>query len=211
MILEGYLGKVSAEQLKALNRAYASNERQLELINQLLYITRADADRLILEKEEFDLNKLIAELISEFIECFKDLQQKIIFNPGDAKLLIFADKNSIRMVVENLLTNASKYTHKGGTISVRTSQSKDSAIITVKDNGVGIRRRDMQKLFKKFVRIDNELSIQAGGSGIGLYLDKTLVDLHGGHIYVTSNLGKGSTFQIKIPLKANDLESPKSP
>jgi signal transduction histidine kinase len=105
------------------------------------------------------------------------------------------------MVIENLLTNASKYTHTGGKIVIKTDRRDDMIILSVTDNGVGIKLEDRDKLFKKFSRIDNELSIKAGGSGVGLYLDKLLVELHGGHIKVASQPQEGTTFAVYLPVK----------
>lgn len=200
MILQGYAGDISDEQFDLLNKAYISNERQLETINQILYVTKADTGRLQLQKSYFNLNQLVEEVITDLAASIKNRGQKIDFKPKYINMTIFADKHCMRMVVENLLTNASKYTHKGGNIVVITDKKSGIAILSVEDNGVGISFEDRTKLFKKFSRVDNELSIQAGGSGIGLYLDKILVELHGGHIRVVSQPNKGTLFSVHLPL-----------
>ncbi len=103
------------------------------------------------------------------------------------------------MAIENLLGNAIKYTHDGGSIVVSLKRMKSQTHITVVDNGVGIDSDNFHKLFQKFSRIDNELSVKEGGSGIGLYLIKQIIELHHGYIEVESRLGQGSTFRIVLP------------
>jgi signal transduction histidine kinase len=201
MIIEGYTGDVTSEQLKVLKKAYSSNERQIETINQILYVTKADAGRLELQKSYFNINQLIEEVINDMSTIIKERRQKIVFKPNYVNTPIYADKHCLRIVIENLLTNASKYTHPGGKILIKTGRKDDLVILSVTDNGVGIKFEDRDKLFKKFSRIDNELSIKAGGSGIGLFLDKVLVELHGGHIKVISQPQEGTTFTIYLPIK----------
>lgn len=203
MILQGYAGKISDEQLKIIENAYKSNERQLETINQILYVAKADAGRLQLQKSYFNLNQLIEDVLSDISDTLKERRQKAEFKPKYVNMTVYADKQCIRMVVENLLTNASKYTHHGGKIVVSTTKKSNIAILSVTDNGVGIDFEDRSKLFKKFSRIDNELSIQAGGSGIGLYLDKLLVEMHSGHIRVVSQPKKGASFIVHLPVIAS--------
>lgn len=105
------------------------------------------------------------------------------------------------MVLDNLLSNASKYSHPRTTIRITTKQSGDTITIAVSDAGVGISDEDMPRLFQKFSRIDNELSIEAGGTGIGLYLCEQVMTLHDGSITVKSTEGEGSTFTVSLPSK----------
>jgi signal transduction histidine kinase len=205
MLLEGYAGKLTKEQFEHIKKAYSSNERQLETINQILYVTKADAGRLQLQKSHFNLNQLVDEVLSELNNRYKEKDQKLVFKPKYVNITLYADKHCIRMVVENLLTNASKYTHRGGKVVIKTDKKPKIAILTVEDNGVGIGFEDRTKLFKKFSRIDNELSIEAGGSGIGLYLDKLLVEMHGGRISVVSEPNKGTLFSVHLPMRSKKL------
>lgn len=204
MLLEGYLGRLSPVQEDAVRKAYLSNDRQLETINQILYVSKADAGQLKLQKSTFNINKLIETAISDLKEVTDKRRHKVIFNKTVDPLLVYADANCIRMIIENLINNASKYTYKRGRIVITSGLKKDKLFFQVADNGVGIRVKDFSKLFKKFSRIDNELSIEAGGSGIGLYLDKLLVELHGGYLEVESELKKGSVFKVYLPKQTND-------
>jgi len=103
------------------------------------------------------------------------------------------------MVLENLVDNASKYTHEGKAISLRLDCKPERVRITISDQGVGIRPEDISAIFDKFIRIDNPLSDIVGGSGLGLYLARKIVELHDGTISVNSVLGQGSTFTITLP------------
>lgn len=199
MVLEGYVGSTTKQQYQILKKAYLSNERQIETINQILYITRADAGRLVLQKSNFNLNQVIKEVMSDIAKTIKENHQKLVFDPTYVDIPIFADKHCIRLVIENLLTNASKYTYKGGKITIETDRNDNNTTMSVSDTGVGIHSDDRNKLFKKFSRLDNELSIQAGGSGLGLFLGKILVEMHGGNINVTSKPQEGSTFTVQLP------------
>lgn len=206
MVLEGYTGKVSSKQEPALQKAYASNERQLEIINQILYVAKADAGRLSITRSRFDLNILINDIVLDLEDTIEEREQSIKIETSRKKLIIHADEASMRMVIENLISNASKYSHPNSVITVKTDTEDGKAVVSVIDQGVGIEPVDQEKLFKKFSRIENELSLQVGGSGIGLYIDKVLVELHGGTIKVDSKIGEGSTFTVRIPKKlANNL------
>ena len=206
MILEGYTGKVSKKLLPALQKAYSSNERQLDTINQILYVAKADAGRLSINRNNFDINYLVDDIALDLGDVLEESGQSLVVERTTKKLKVFADEASLRMVVENLISNGSKYSHKGATITVKTGIKGDEIYVAVVDQGVGIARDDFNKLFKKFSRIDNDLSLQVGGSGIGLYIDKVLIELHGGRIQVESIIGKGSTFAIYLPKNsANNL------
>ncbi|HSX46857.1 MAG TPA: ATP-binding protein, partial [Patescibacteria group bacterium] len=108
------------------------------------------------------------------------------------------DQLQMRMVFENLLDNANKYSPKGGDVTVNINTKPKKIIIKVQDQGIGIARTDISKLFHKFSRINNPKSI-VGGTGLGLYWAKKLVELHNGTIKASSQLGKGTTFTVTIP------------
>ncbi len=117
------------------------------------------------------------------------------------------DPKLMLMVLENILDNAGKYSQAGGEITVTITQDADYTVISIKDNGIGIRKSDYQKLFKKFSRIDNPLSIAVRGTGLGLYWAKKIIDLHAGSIEVTSKLNKGSTFRMETPVEASPAQT----
>jgi signal transduction histidine kinase len=111
------------------------------------------------------------------------------------------------MVLENLLDNASKYSHDNKTVTIILEQSKDQTIITIADAGVGILPKDQKKMFMKFSRLDNSLSLSTTGTGLGLYWVSKIVGLHQGTIAVTSKVGQGTSFTLTLPM----LSSPTIP
>jgi len=200
MVLQGFAGDLSDQQRTYLDRAYASNNRQLHVINDILHLAKLEAGRIVLAEHEFN----IAEMIKEIVEEQQDEATKgdiALTYKGPVKGLMVGDAHMLRMVVENLVSNGIKYTPPNGKVSVRLSRLANQWVITVKDTGVGIARTDFSKLFKQFSRIENTRSEIVTGTGIGLYLAHHLTLLHGGTIGVSSSKGKGSTFTIRLPRK----------
>jgi signal transduction histidine kinase len=201
MLLEGYEGALKPRQRQLLKVAFESNERQLRIINDLLKVAKADAGRLELVPEPCNLVELLYDVIREHLSVFHDRKQTIVFNDPPESIVAEADTKLIRMVLENIIDNASKYTPHGKAISIEIGEEKGHIVVSVTDQGVGISLKDRKQLFQKFSRIDNSLSTLVGGSGLGLYWAKKVMDLHGGRILIKSRQGHGSTFTIKIPLK----------
>jgi hypothetical protein len=201
MVIQGYVGKVPDKQLEILMRAYDCNERQLKITDDLLRVARIDTGQVALTKVPSNAIDLIRNVIAETESTYTARGQKVIFKPRNEKLHITVDTKLLYMVLENLLDNASKYSPEDAIVIVNIRQSKDWVSILVKDNGVGIAEEDKEKLFQKFSRISNPLSDTVGGSGLGLYLAKKIIELHHGTLSANSTLGHGSTFTIKLPVR----------
>ena len=199
MLVEGFSGTLQPVQQNLLEKAYESNERQLRIISDLLKVAQVDAGKIIPLKTVTDLDELISSIIAEQGDTFKKRHQTVKYEKPVKIIEATFDSNLIRMVLENIINNASKYSHENTTVSVVLSEKKDTVRIDVKDEGVGIVKADIPRLFEKFSRIDNDLSTQVGGSGLGLYWAKKIVDLHGGTITMTSFPGDGTTFSIELP------------
>lgn len=199
MLLEGMLGELTEPQRTVLRRAYDSNERQLKIVSDLLKVARVDAGKVMLRKTETDLNQLMTDVVREETEIMKRRRQRIKFTPAPAPAMAQIDRDTVRMVLENLLDNASKYSGEGTTIQAAVMAQPKSVKLRVMDEGVGIDEEDMGKLFEKFSRIHNPLSAQAEGSGLGLYWAKKIIDLHGGSIQVQSKVNEGTAFSISLP------------
>ena len=198
MILQGYIGTISAVQQDFLTKAYDSNERQLKIINQLLYVARLDAGKVELRPAKFNLSKLLTDIVEEQQLTFKHREQNIILvMPADA-VEISADERLLRMAIENLVDNAGKYSPNGKRITVSLQVTTKRVKIAVIDQGVGVPLRQQPNLFQKFSRIENSQSFSAGGTGLGLYWAKKIVDLHGGKLSVASKQNQGSTFTISL-------------
>ncbi len=202
MILQGFAGHVSREQMTLLGKAYASNDRQLQIINEILHLAKIESGRIVLARTETDLNALVQDILTELqpdITAAKHHFETII---PKRPMILTIDAHTLRMAIENVISNAIKYTHRGGSVTIKLYKTPTHAFIRVRDTGVGIQPQDLDKLFKQFSRLPNEMSLAVGGTGIGLYLAKHLVELHGGTITVKSAPGKGSTFTIVLPLDA---------
>lgn len=199
MLAQGYAGKIPKGQIKMLNVAYENNERQLQIIEDLLRVAKVDAGVVYLEKSSYNTSHLVNIAIKEQTTSLKARNQTITYNPPKKPLYVYGDAKLILMVIENILDNASKYSYNGANITINIGRSGNYTSISIKDSGVGIRNADIKKLFGKFARIDNPLSISATGTGLGLYWARKIVDLHGGTIEVSSKVNKGTTFTIKTP------------
>lgn len=199
MLLQGYAGKMSDQQVDMLNNAYDSNERQLEIINQLLYVARLDAGRISLRPEKTDMSKLLHDVARDQGEAVAGRNQQLSFRLPKRAVWAEVDPHYMRMVLENLLSNAIKYTPEGGSITLAVRRGAGHIVIRVADTGVGIDETAQFQVFEKFTRVENELSTDVNGSGVGLYLTKQIVELHGGSIEVRSALGQGATFIVRIP------------
>lgn len=199
MLLDGMFGELSETQQTILRKANESNERQLKIVSDLLKVARVDAGKVILKESETDINALLADIVLEESQIIRERGQKVVFTPATVHATAWTDKDTIRMVFENLIDNASKYSEKDTTIHVGVRVRKRSVTVKIIDKGVGIDEEDLGKLFEKFSRIHNPLSTQAGGSGLGLYWAKKVVDLHNGTIEVESVAGEGTTFFVHLP------------
>jgi PAS domain S-box-containing protein len=198
MLMGGYADEPTDKQMQMLDQAYRSNDRQLHIIDDLLKVATVDAGQVILSKEVCDLTTLIADIIEEFQHSTTKRHQQIVFQQPDHDVSANIDRRFIRMVVENLLDNASKYSPEHTTITITLTKNSHSEI-TITDQGVGIAQKDQDQLFKKFSRVHNAMSISAAGTGLGLYWAKEIITLHGGAITLRSKPKHGSTFIITLP------------
>jgi signal transduction histidine kinase len=201
MTLQGYAGKLNKQQTKMLQAAYDSNELQLETITQLLYVARLDAGRIHMRKQKVDIGNVVGDVLQYQAHAIDSRRQTVdVKLPKTHRLHIWADSYYIRMVLDNLISNAIKYTPVEGRITISARQNRDKARVTVSDTGVGIPAGSQKAIFEKFTRIANELSNEVNGSGVGLYLTRQIVDHHGGKISVSSRPGEGSAFAVDLPM-----------
>jgi two-component system cell cycle sensor histidine kinase PleC len=204
LLTQGYVGDLSKAQQDMVDVVYESNERQLEIIEDLLRVAQVDDGKVYLEKSACNVIQQLEEVIEKQAILFKSRNQTVVFHKPPKEMTAFMDQRLMLMVLDNLLDNAGKYSEPGTQIIIDVEQDDRFTTILIKDTGVGIRKSDLQKLFKKFSRIDNPLSIAVGGTGLGLYWAKKILDLHEGDIEVVSTVHKGSTFIVKMPI-ATDI------
>lgn len=200
IVLDGLAGSLNDEQRQYLQTAYDSNERELAIVNDLLKTAQIDSNKYTIRKIEHDLNDILNDCIKDMELTYSARNQKLTFNTTSKKVLAPVDETEIKLVFMNLLENASKYSYPDSEITVDIERSLKQAVITISDKGVGISIENQQRIFDKFTRVNNELSDTVAGSGLGLYWVKQIVELHKGSIKLTSSLGEGSTFTIRLPL-----------
>lgn len=203
MILEGYAGDISDEQHKFLTSAYDSNERQIQVVNDILRVAKLDLKKIILKRKETNVVKLVDSIVRDLASTFEDRSQHLETDFTGSEITASVDSEYIRMAIGNIIDNASKYTPEGKTIYVSVNETiKGMVDIVIRDEGVGIPKESIGRLFKKFSRIENSLSVKVGGTGLGLYWANEIIELHGGSIHVDSEPEEGTTFIISLPQKA---------
>lgn len=169
----------------------------LTLVNELLDLSRIDAGLMTLRLASVDLHELITNITSQFASIAISRQIKLAVELN-IRSKIAADPDKLTKVINNLLANAFKFTPSGGIIEVRVNEDNDQVIIVVKDSGVGIAAKNLDKIFDRFYQVDDSATRQHEGSGIGLALARELVELHGGTIGVKSVLGEGTMFTVVL-------------
>lgn len=199
MMLEGFAGELDKQQRQLLEKAYDSNERQLKIVSDLLKVAQVDAGKIMLRKSEAAICDLIQEVLYDLKSVFADRKQRVVFDPSDNDIILSIDIASVRMVLENLIDNASKYSEEDTTVTISISEDKEYVYVHIADEGVGIDPETATRLFEKFSRLDNPLSTKVGGTGLGLYWAKKIIDLHGGEISFAMNKPQGTTFTVKLP------------
>jgi signal transduction histidine kinase len=171
-------------------------------IDELLDLARGEIGMLQLKLELVDLPKLLREVAGDMTPVASSHGQALILELPSSLPLARADEGRTRQVVLNLLNNASKFTPDGGKIILRAREDDGNLVVEVQDTGRGISAEEQQRLFEPYHRLESDRE-HLSGLGLGLALCKTLVELHGGRIWVQSQAGKGSTFGFSVPLEAD--------
>ena len=203
-ILEGYAGEIPQESREFLTAAYNENDRLIRLVNNLLNISRIEAGRLTLKLTQVNLDLLITEVVSNMQMATKEKYLTLVYQTSGIPTVL-ADADKVREVLVNIIGNAVKYTHKGG-VTVVTERKGDSVVTSVTDTGSGIAKEDQDLLFKKFSQVRGSYAKPTGGTGLGLYICKQIVEGLQGSIWLESTLGTGSTFYFSLPLYTKDRE-----
>lgn len=190
-----------------LNRIDAQCARLAELINDMLDLGRIEAGDDIVQSEPVDLERVLRECVQQRENIVATNQLSLTIELFCPPIEIQSDLTSVRTLVGNLTDNAIKYTPAGGSVVLELDQTDDSAIIRVRDTGIGIERQHIKRIFQRFYRVDSARSRASGGSGLGLAIVKHLAQQLGGNIEVESEFGEGSTFTVQLPLKPTAVES----
>jgi len=202
MMLEGNFGGLTKPESESLEKVFESNERLIQLVENLLNISRIESGRLQFNYQQVDMNKMVAS-VKEELEANAKRKGLILQYRAPTKSvpIIKIDDEKIRQVVMNLVDNGIKYT-KHGSVTVKLEQAENKIRFSVTDSGVGIRPEDMGNLFKKFSRGSGISLIHTEGTGLGLYVARMMIEAHHGKIWAESaGVGKGSKFCFELPVK----------
>lgn len=199
-VADGDYGDLTKDQIEPVQAIRDSSKRMSKLINALLNVSRIETGNLRIAPVPSDLPEIVQEVLSETELQWKEKKLKIEFTPDKKLPQITADRNLVKIVLQNLLTNAIKYTPAGGkvTIDIRT-EGKD-IVSTVTDSGIGIPISSHSRIFQKLFRAENASKNAIDGTGLGLYVAKAIVEQSGGTIGFTSKENEGTTFRFSLPL-----------
>ncbi len=200
MIMQGDAGEITPRQQLFFSKAMEATNRLVGLVEEILSVIRIEENRVTFQYQLFSMKELVSECAEEF--RLSAAQKKITITHSGTDISAWGDRVKTKQIVTNLIENAIKYTRDKGTIEITYNRRNHQACLAVHDSGVGIAPKHIPTIFDKFVRIDNPLSVKAGGTGLGLYIVKNLVEKQGGRIWVESELRKGSTFIVTLPMQA---------
>lgn len=199
-LLDGRHGPLAAGVREQAELMLRNGQRLLRLINQILDLARLQAGAVAITRQPLELLGFVRSIAQAFTPLAERQGIAVVFRSPLRTLTVPADAEQLEKVLLNLLSNAVKFTGAGGIVDVSVAQEGAQAVITVRDTGVGIGADDLPHIFERFYQVDSDTTRRFDGTGIGLALAKELVEVHGGRIGVTSTLGAGSTFTVRLPL-----------
>lgn len=178
----------------ALDKSY----RLEDLINELFDVARFNSEKIVLKKEEINLNLMLEQIADDFYPTLKEMNKKINFT-SDEKTILYADPDKLSRVFNNLIKNAVNYSKENTDIDISILNKENQATVKITNKGKQIPKEKLDKIFEKFYRLDSSRTSKTGGSGLGLAIAKEIVELHGGRIYAESDM-KETTFSVILPI-----------
>ncbi len=212
MLLEGDAGPLTSDQTKYLKTIEVSNQRAIDLIRSLLNVSRLELGTFCIRPTEENLSLIIHQVIDENKRCINDKKLSIDTSGVQDHLLLLLDKQMMLVILRNILNNAIAFSKEEGVIMVATTSgfkghsvlgqtlSEDSIVISIKDNGIGIPDEDKSSVYHRLWKGSNVKDADSTGSGLGLYIVKTILSSTGGDIWFTSQKDIGTTFHVSIPI-----------
>jgi signal transduction histidine kinase len=203
VLLERMFGELNPKQEEYLQDILTSGRHLLSLINDILDLSKVEAGRMELEPSAFDLPLTLEGCLTLVRERASRHGITLELDMDESLGQFVADERKLRQVVLNLLSNAVKFTPEGGRIRLQGGREDDAVQISVSDTGVGIAPEDQEAVFEEFRQVGSDQARKSEGTGLGLALARKFVELHGGRLWVASEVGKGSTFTITIPERSS--------
>lgn len=198
-ILEGYAGNISQDAREFLTAAYNENDRLIRLVNNLLNTSRIESGKINFSIERVDLTTLITEVVQNLQIAAREKNLYLTYEPPGFMPHVMADMDKIKEVIINLIGNAIKFTAAGG-IKISSTIEEGFIVTSVADTGTGIHSEHFELLFKKFSQLKTDYTKTIGGTGLGLYISKKIIEGLGGKIWLESEVGKGTTFFFSLPI-----------
>jgi CheY-like chemotaxis protein/two-component sensor histidine kinase len=206
LLLDEDAGVLTEEQCDFLGIVKKNADRLVSLVNDLLDVSRIESGRVELNREPMDVSDSIEQVVELMRPQIERKNQQIYVRVAGDLATVNGDPRRVVQVLTNLLSNAQKYTPDGGLIEITASNQGAFVRIDVKDDGIGMSAEDQAKLFQKFFRARNDATEAAGGTGLGLVITRSLVELHGGRIDVSTAPGQGTTFSVTLPATSESVQ-----
>ncbi|MCC7577257.1 MAG: hypothetical protein KK926_10550 [Methanomethylovorans sp.] len=200
MMLEGYSGELNEKQIQYAYNISNSGKHLLSIINDILDLSKIEAGEMNIRYEMVSVKDTIAEVITVLRPL--SFKRELSLEASHVEdIIIPADKSKLKQILFNLIGNAIKFTDRGGSVIISSYEEGNTLTILVKDTGIGISQEDQKKLFEPFKQLDSSLSRKHQGTGLGLSLVEKLAAMHNGAVSVESEVGKGSTFILSLPMR----------
>lgn len=210
LLISGKTEKVSEKQLSYLQILMENTSRMDELVSDLLVVSRIESGGIFFKNEEVSLSDLVEKIVSRAMPLARASNIELGVSVRDKLPLIFCDPFQISQAIENLVDNAIHYTKSRGRVEIAIERKDSQVYLGIKDGGVGIPREDQKFIFQKFFRGSNASKQETRGSGLGLYIARSIVEKSGGKIGFISQEGQGSTFWFTLPIINNKRKSNKT-
>ncbi|MFC2019097.1 sensor histidine kinase [Chloroflexota bacterium] len=199
LMLDHVPGRINAEQKQCLDDIHTSGQHLLSLIDDILDLSKVEAKKAEIKLEELSIEDTVRDVAALMRPLLSDSRHELSIDIAEGIPPVNADNRRLRQVMMNLLGNAVKFTPPGGRIAIEAHREGDFCQESVSDNGIGIKREEQEKVFEAFIQADTLPGITKKGTGLGLALNRQIIDLFGGSIWVESEFGKGSKFIFTLP------------
>jgi signal transduction histidine kinase len=208
LMIKGAVGELNPQQRHFMTIVKSNVDRMADLVSDLLDVSRLEAGRVRLALEGLDLVSVVYEISEELTETLRQRELNLAFDLPPGLPRVRADRSRVIQVLLNLLSNAYRYTPAGGTITIAAHAGEDYVQVDVADTGIGIPEKDQESIFERFYRVDHPVVRDQAGTGLGLPIARTLIEMHGGKLWLRSEINVGSTFSFTLPLYRNGQTMP---